>query len=139
MFVRVSSCRLWGQNWKVRRFFVLSRQKSRRRQKKPFKTKTKTSHHGREKEQSERHRESTRQVETEDEKRRLERLDGVEIRDAERSVEQTPVKISRFQTPVYSERDTSARTEEESERTRQNVLSRERHRILNARTADEHV
>ena len=78
----------------------------------------------REKEQSQRHGESPGEIKAEDEKRQPGRkkptplVERVAIRDQERSAEQTAAEIERFSPTLHSERNTSQRTEEESQRPR---------------------
>ena len=95
----------------------------------------------REKEQSQRHGESPREIKAEDEKRqpRKKLFKRIAIRDQERSAEQTAAEIERFSPTVHSQRNTSQRTEEESQRPRENVLPRERYRVFTPRTADENL
>lgn len=98
----------------------------------------------REKEQSQRHGESPREIKAEDEKRQPRKkpqfvFKRIAIRDQERSAEQTAAEIERFSPTLHSQRNTSQRTEEESQRPRENVLPRERYRVFTPRTVDENL
>jgi hypothetical protein len=97
----------------------------------------------REKEQSQRHGESPREIKAEDEKRQPRKkphvFKRIAIRDQERSAEQTAAEIERFSPTLHSQRNTSQRTEEESQRPRENVLPHERYRVFTPRTADENL
>lgn len=97
----------------------------------------------REKEQSQRHGESPREIKAEDEKRQPRKkpfvFKYIAIRDQERSAEQTAAEIERFSPTLHSQRNTSQRTEEESQRPRENVLPRERYRVFTPRTVDENL